>query len=158
MKNIWVFLSENFSFLGMKFSIYLNRRVFVMKARSGFLLLSYRIVVHSRIYLYISKNLIVGGETVCDAVNIQISLRRQYFSKHNPFVDIPWHHVLSVSRSTEVQLEVFACSSIPLVLSDNPGISRCLNKLFLLSPHICFSFSFLSVVYFLYTVVIQGWV
>ena len=30
MKNIRVFLSENFQFLEMKFSIYLNRRVFVM--------------------------------------------------------------------------------------------------------------------------------
>ena len=30
MKNIRVFLSENFQFLEMKFSIYLNRHVFVM--------------------------------------------------------------------------------------------------------------------------------
>ena len=30
MKNIRVFLSENFQFLEIKFSIYLNRRVFVM--------------------------------------------------------------------------------------------------------------------------------
>ena len=30
MKNIGVFLSENFHFLEIKFSIYLNRRVFVM--------------------------------------------------------------------------------------------------------------------------------
>ena len=30
MKNIRVFLFENFPFLEMKFSIYLNRRVFVM--------------------------------------------------------------------------------------------------------------------------------
>ena len=30
MKNIRVFLSENFPFLEVKFSIYLNRRVFVM--------------------------------------------------------------------------------------------------------------------------------
>ena len=30
MKNILVFLSENFQFLEIKFSIYLNRRVFVM--------------------------------------------------------------------------------------------------------------------------------
>ena len=29
-KNIIVFLSENFQFLEVKFSIYLNRRVFVM--------------------------------------------------------------------------------------------------------------------------------
>ena len=31
MKNIRFFLSENFPFLVIKFSIYLNRRVFVMK-------------------------------------------------------------------------------------------------------------------------------
>ena len=30
MKNIRVFVSENFQFLEVKFSIYLNRRVFVM--------------------------------------------------------------------------------------------------------------------------------
>ena len=30
MKNISVFLSENFQFLDLKFSIYLNSRVFVM--------------------------------------------------------------------------------------------------------------------------------
>ena len=30
MKNIRLFLSENFQFLVAKFSIYLNRRVFVM--------------------------------------------------------------------------------------------------------------------------------
>ena len=30
MKNIRVFLSENFHFLEVKFSVYLNRRVFVM--------------------------------------------------------------------------------------------------------------------------------
>ena len=32
MKNITVFLSENFKFLEEKFSIYLNRHVFVMSA------------------------------------------------------------------------------------------------------------------------------
>ena len=30
MKNIRVFLSENFQFLEVKFSLYLNRRVFIM--------------------------------------------------------------------------------------------------------------------------------
>ena len=30
MKNIRGFLSENFQFLGVKFSIYLNRHVFIM--------------------------------------------------------------------------------------------------------------------------------
>ena len=34
MKNIRVFLSENFQFLEVKFSIYLNRRVFVMMSSS----------------------------------------------------------------------------------------------------------------------------
>ena len=33
MKNIRVFLSENFQFLEVKFSVYLNRRVFVMVCR-----------------------------------------------------------------------------------------------------------------------------
>ena len=31
MKNIRIFLSENFPFMVVKFSIYLNRRVFVMR-------------------------------------------------------------------------------------------------------------------------------
>ena len=31
VKNVRVFLSENFQFMEMKFSIYLNRRVFVMQ-------------------------------------------------------------------------------------------------------------------------------
>ena len=35
MKNIRFFLSENFLFLVLKFSIYLNRRVFVMIVNSG---------------------------------------------------------------------------------------------------------------------------
>ena len=34
MKNIIFFLSENFQFLEVKFSIYLNRRVFVMNKRN----------------------------------------------------------------------------------------------------------------------------
>ena len=33
MKNIRIFLSEYFNFLVVKFSIYLNRRVFVMSSR-----------------------------------------------------------------------------------------------------------------------------
>ena len=36
MKNIRVFLSENFQFLEVKFSIYLNRRVLVMKYISSY--------------------------------------------------------------------------------------------------------------------------
>ena len=35
MKNIRVFLSENFQFLVVKFSIYLNRRVCVMKSEAA---------------------------------------------------------------------------------------------------------------------------
>ena len=34
MKNITVFVSENFKFLEEKFSIYLNRRVFEMSRRT----------------------------------------------------------------------------------------------------------------------------
>ena len=33
---------------------------------------------------------------------------------------------------------VFVCSSIPVVLFDNPGISKFLNTWFLLSAHLCF--------------------
>ena len=44
---------------------------------------------------------------------------------------------MSVFRLTGVQLVGFFCSSIPVVLFDNPGISKCLNTLFLLSSHLC---------------------
>ena len=36
-----------------------------------------------------------------------------------------------------LNLVVFVCSSNPVVLFDNPGTSKCLNTLFLLSPHLC---------------------
>ena len=36
MKNIRIFLSENFHFLLVKFSVYLNRRVFVMSENFQF--------------------------------------------------------------------------------------------------------------------------
>ena len=44
MKNIKVFLSENFQFLEVKFSIYFNRRVFVMGTFS-----------HVLVYLYLQN-------------------------------------------------------------------------------------------------------
>ena len=45
---------------------------------------------------------------------------------------------MSVSRLTGIQLLVFACSSIPVVLFDNPGISKFVSTLFLLSQYLCF--------------------
>ena len=50
---------------------------------------------------------------------------------------------MSVSRPIWVQLVVFFCCSIPMVLFDNPGISKCFNMLFLLSPHLCFIIGFI---------------
>ena len=49
---------------------------------------------------------------------------------------------MSVSRLTGVQLLVFFCSSTPKVF-DNPGISKCLNTLCLLSTHLYFIISFI---------------
>ena len=43
MKNNRVFLSENFQFLGVKFSIYLNRHVFVME--SFFIIISFYVIL-----------------------------------------------------------------------------------------------------------------
>ena len=43
MKNIGVFLSENCQFLEVKFSIYLNRSVFVMKVENH---LRYKLPLH----------------------------------------------------------------------------------------------------------------
>ena len=46
MKNIRVFLSENFQYLEVKFSIYLNRNVFVMGLKNAcFLEISIRLEV-----------------------------------------------------------------------------------------------------------------
>ena len=42
---------------------------------------------------------------------------------------------------------VFFSSSIPMVLFDNPGISKCLNTLFLLSPHFCVIIGFICDLY-----------
>ena len=51
---------------------------------------------------------------------------------------------MSVSRLTGVQLEGVFCFIIPVVLFDNPGISKCPNTLlFLLSPHLCFIIGFI---------------
>ena len=52
-------------------------------------------------------------------------------------------NILSVSRPTGDQVCFFFCSSIPVVLFDNPGISKCLNTLYVLSPHLCFMISFI---------------
>ena len=41
-----------------------------------------------------------------------------------------------VSRPIGVQLVVFLCPSIPVVLFDIPEMSKCLNTLYLLSPPI----------------------
>ena len=49
---------------------------------------------------------------------------------------------MSVSRLTRFQLVVFFCFSIPVVLFDISGISKCFNTLFLLSPHLCFIIGF----------------
>ena len=38
---------------------------------------------------------------------------------------------------------VFFCSSIPVVLFDSTGISKCFNTLFLSSPHLCFIIGFI---------------
>ena len=42
---------------------------------------------------------------------------------------------MSISRLTGFQLVVFFCS--------NPGITKCLNTLFLLSPYLCFIIGFI---------------
>ena len=49
MKNIRFFLSENFQFLEVKFSVYLNRRVFVM---SLYFLVICVLETYSRIFNY----------------------------------------------------------------------------------------------------------
>ena len=43
---------------------------------------------------------------------------------------------MSVSRLNGVQLLVLFCSNISVVLFDNPGISKCLNMLFLMTEQI----------------------
>ena len=53
---------------------------------------------------------------------------------------------MTVSRFTGV-LVVFFSSSIPVVLTDKPGISKCLNTSFLLSPYLRFIISFICDVF-----------
>ena len=48
-----------------------------------------------------------------------------------------------VSRPTMLQLVFFSCSSIQMVLFDTPWITKCLNKLFLLNPCLCFIVGFI---------------
>ena len=48
MKNIKVFLSENFQFLERKFSIYLNRRVFVMRYVHCFKIIADQILINTK--------------------------------------------------------------------------------------------------------------
>ena len=50
---------------------------------------------------------------------------------------------MPVSQLIGVQLVVFVCSSIPVVLFDNPGMFKCLNTLFLLRPNLCFIIGFI---------------
>ena len=50
---------------------------------------------------------------------------------------------MSVSRLTGFVLVFFFCSRIPVVLFVNPEISKYLNTLFLLSPHLCFIIDFI---------------
>ena len=50
---------------------------------------------------------------------------------------------MSVSQLTGVQLVDFVCSSIPLVLFDNPEIFKYVNTMFLLSPHFCLKIGFI---------------
>ena len=45
---------------------------------------------------------------------------------------------MHVSRPVGVQLVIFVCSNIPVVLFETSEISKCLNTLFLLSPNFCF--------------------
>ena len=50
MKNIRVFLSKNFPFLEVKFSIHLNRRVFVMRSQKEAKVLD---ILITELYIYI---------------------------------------------------------------------------------------------------------
>ena len=54
---------------------------------------------------------------------------------------------MSVCQLTGVQLMIFFYPSIP-VLFDNPGISKCLNTLFLFSPYLCFIIGFIYYSFF----------
>ena len=50
---------------------------------------------------------------------------------------------MSVAWPTGVQLLVFFCSSVPVVLFDTPGISRCRSQHVLSSPYLCFIIVFI---------------
>ena len=62
---------------------------------------------------------------------------------------------MSVCRLTGFQLVVLFFS-IPKVLFDNPGVSKCLNTLVLVSPHLCFIIGFIISAIYLLSVTIHG--
>ena len=50
---------------------------------------------------------------------------------------------MSFSRLFGIQLVVFVFCNMAVVLFDISGISKCLNMLYLLSPHICIIIGFI---------------
>ena len=87
MKNIRVFLSENFQFLEVKFSIHLNRHVFVMRYWAS-LLCHYRVIYsHSNICYYSVIYVEMDSDTVMTAyyVHLKSTLRRNLSFMSVPF-------------------------------------------------------------------------
>ena len=67
MKNIGVVLSENFQFLEMKCSIYLNRRVFVMNKRHKDCLLETKNKLQIRKWEYrVLLGLFISSNEICN--------------------------------------------------------------------------------------------
>ena len=63
-----------------------------------------------------------------------------YYKKVGLMESKSYRHVFC---NAEDQLVVFLCFSSPVVLFVNAGTSKCLNTLFLLSPHRCFIIGFI---------------
>ena len=96
MKKYQRFLSENFSFLEVKFSIYLNRRVFVMSFPSNFVnKLTHFAIVHQIAIPYIVTCIIIIMLTcllyirltlillqACQEMNV-FPIKRRYHNKQN---------------------------------------------------------------------------
>ena len=118
MKNITVFLSENFQFLEVKFSIYLNRRVFIMNFRNsgmkglkicrrarqfgahhGMVRENFR----SRI-----KQFVWSGGFFCQRDSDTSQPRRQYYLRHGPTAKaLVSLHIMRVWSKSSLVIETF---------------------------------------------------
>ena len=108
MKKISEFLSENFEFLVLKFSIYLNRRVFIM----------------------VKENTCKDLQRLTSFPFSFNCFRRTVASFHGPYLELSF----GATKMTAVQLELIQST---LVISNSKGLSEILRDIRTLTYQIC---------------------